>query len=345
MRILIRSFVIAIILSIYSPPGQVFGQQYIDNEGSIKMAVFIDPFTDSRSGPEQLNGPDLMYKSGITDLFNTLGCNIQAVHRVEIPEDLQWQYGEWNRASISNNNLAHHIWSYDKDEIFVLGLLSGSKSLCGMLAGLQHLGPGRKPLKDSRGQEIQALVRTGDNYPLRVGLIWIDSKASFNTPDITLDGDMDGMNLAMATGQSNKNLRIKAGLNPAISTKYIIMAGVRDMSPHEQLNIDNSFIEIVRFDQNIEDEINTLSDLTDIIYVHVDMSVLDPNEIEGHKDAYPGGPSSKNLSIFLEKIFKYPKVAALGLASYPEEDSENFTMALANILEGAIAGIKSRNTK
>jgi hypothetical protein len=345
MKTLTRILLVITILLFYCSAEQLTGQRYLDDNGRIDMIIVIDPFTDSRSGPEKLDGPEIMYKSGIPDLLTSLECNIHNVYEVEIPENLQNQYGEWNRAAISNNDLARHIWAFDKDEYFILGLLSGSKSLCGMLAGLQHQGPGRKPLKDNRGQEIQALVRTGDNFPLKVGVIWIDSRASFNTPDITLDGDMDGMNLAMAAGQSNKNLRLKAGLNPAISTRYIIMAGVRDVSPYEQLSIDNSFIKVVRFNENIDEVMKNLAELTDIIYVHVDISVLDPAEIQGHTDAYPGGPSSKELSVFLENIFRYPKVAALGMASYPEEGSEKSGEALDNIINGAIKGIKARNIK
>jgi len=324
-------------------PQQVYCQKYLDTEGGIKMLIVKDPFTDSRSGPELLKGPGLMLGSGIAGYLEKLDCNIIDTYEVKIPEDLQDQYGEWNRAALSNNNLARYIWSHDMDDYFILGLLSGSKSLCGMLAGLQHLGPGRKPLKDSRGQEIQSLVRIGINSPLRVGLIWVDSQASFNTPDITLDGDMDGMNVAMAAGLSNNNLRLKAGLNPAISTRYIIMAGVRDVNPHEQLNIDNSLVRHINFNDSFDEEMSDLCRITDIIYVHIDMSVLDISETEVHPDAFPGGPSSSELAVFLEKIFNYPKVAALGIASYPEERSEKLDQALIKILDGAVEGIKARN--
>jgi arginase len=217
-----------------------------------------------------------------------------------------------------------------------------------MLAGLQHLGPGREPIKDSKGKDIPGLVRLGEGKPLKVGLVWIDSRAAFNTPEITLDGEMGGMNLAVAAGLCNYNLRLKAGLDPPISTKHIVLAGVRETTPYEELNIDNSFIErisvedIVNLSENVNNQMERLSKLTDIIYVHVDLSVLDPAELPGYSRSVPDGPSSKELAAFLNIVFKYPKTAALGVASL-NDNPEQITMDAAfTIINGAIQAIKNR---
>jgi hypothetical protein len=270
------------------------------------------------------------------------------ISKVKMPAESEREYGEWNRASLTNRTLGKMIYANDKDEYFIIGLLSGSKSVVGMLAGLQHLGPGRSPLKDSRNQDIIGLVRLGKGKPLRVGLVWIDAKAAFNTPDITLEGNMGGMNVAVAAGLCNENLRLQAGLDPPLSTKYIVMAGVRDTNPYEQLHIDNSFIEILSVDDirnlsgNIHRQMKRLSGLTDIIYIHVDLSVLDPKEVPGHPHAAPDGPSSDELSAFLEAVFKYPKVAALGIASLPDDPEEVSLQAVYRLIIGAIQGVKDR---
>jgi len=39
-------------------------------------------------------------------------------------------------------------------------------------------------------------------------------------------------------------------------------------------------------------ELDRLARITDRIYVHIDMDVLDPHEVEGHQNKVPGGPSS-----------------------------------------------------
>ena len=91
---------------------------------------------------------------------------------------------------------------------------------------------------------------------MKVGLVWISARGDFNTPNTSLEGDMGGMNVAVAAGLSNTMLRQQAGLDPAISTKHIVMAGVQDTTPYEEWDIDNSFIETVSAEE-IEGDITT----------------------------------------------------------------------------------------
>lgn len=316
--------------------------------GRTKVLIVKDPYTDSRFGPEQLKGPEHLDNPGLAALLQKYNCEIVEKSTVRMPAEQEREYGEWNRASLTNRTLGKTIYSYDRGDIFVLGLLSGSKSLLGMLAGLQHLGPGRAPLKDSRGRDILGLPRLGDGKPLRVGLVWIDAKGAFNTPDITIEGDMGGMNVAVAAGLCNTNLRLQAGLDPPLSTKYIVMAGLRDVNPYEQVNIDNSFIEEISVEEirelssSIGIQMRRLQRLTDLIYVHVDLSVLDPDEIPGHPHRAADGPGSRELAACLRVMFQCPQVAALGIASMPEEPEAISREAANRLIEGALQGMRDR---
>lgn len=329
-------------------PTLAFSQAYVDAAGKVNVIVVKDPYSDSRTGPEILKGPELLATGGLMDVLEASGCEVVKISDVKMPPESAREYGEWNRAALTNRALGKTIWAYDKDEVFVVGLLSGSKSVVGMLAGLQHMGPGRAPIKDSRNQDIIGLVRLGDGKPLKVGLVWIDARAAFNTPDITITGDMGGMNVAVAAGLCNTNLRLKAGLDPPLSTRYIVMAGLRDTYPYEQLQIDNSFIKTISVDDirtlsdNIDKQMERLSRLTDIIYVHVDLSVLDPAELPGHPYTAPKGPSSEELAVCLETIFKYKEAAAIGIASLSDNAEEISLKAAYRLVEGAVKGIKSR---
>jgi arginase len=319
-----------------------------DESGKLKVLIVKDPYTDSRFGPEQLRGPENLDNAGLAAILKKYGCEVVEKATIKMPPELEREYGEWNRASLTNRILGKTIYKYNKGEVFVLGLLSGSKSLLGMLSGLQHLGPGRAPLKDSRGRDIIGLPRLGEGQPLRVGLVWIDAKGAFNTPDITLEGDMGGMNVAVAAGRCNTTLRLQAGLDPPLSTKYIVMAGVRDTNPYEQVHIDDSFIERISVDELrglspvIGKQIQRVSGLTDVIYVHVDLSVLDPEEIPGYPHRVREGPSSRELAACLRVMFKYPQVAALGIAAMPEEPEEISLQAANRLIEGAFQGIQDR---
>jgi arginase len=328
--------------------GPISAQNYLTDSGKIRVLVVKDPYSDSRTGPELLKGPERLATEGLTDVLERTGCVTDRMVDVKMPPESEREYGEWNRASLTNRVLNKSIAAYDKDEVFVVGLLSGSKSVTGMLAGLQHMGPGRSPLKDSMDRDISGLVRLGEGRPLTVGLVWIDSKGSFHTPDTTLEGDMGGMNVAVAAGRSNSTLRLQAGLDPPLSTKYIVMAGLQNMDPYEQVEIHNTFIETLSVNdlesrsENIAVQMKRLSRLTDIIYVHVDLSVLDPAEVPGHPQAAAKGPTSTELAACLEAMFQYPKAAAIGIASLPDDAEEVSLNAAYRLLEGALRGVKSR---
>ena len=85
-----------------------------------------------------------------------------------------------------------------------------------------------------------------------------------------------------------------------------------------------------------------LSRLTDVIYIHVDLSVLDPAEIPDHPHAFPDGPSSRQLAASLAVMFSYPKAAALGIASCPDNPEDITTKAAYRLIEGALQGVKNR---
>jgi arginase family enzyme len=88
-----------------------------------------------------------------------------------------------------------------------------------------------------------------------------------------------------------------------------------------------------------------LADLTDVIYVHVDMDVLDPSEVAGHSLTVADGPTSVELGAALAEMFQYEKVAALGIASTPawERDPDGTSREAAyRLIAGALEGAAHR---
>ena len=87
-----------------------------------------------------------------------------------------------------------------------------------------------------------------------------------------------------------------------------------------------------------------LSRLTDLIYIHIDLDVLDPQEIMGHPLTVPNGPTSEELGAALAVMFRYKKAAALGIASYPARaDPDKITLkAIYRLVVGAVEGLQAR---
>lgn len=337
-----------VVLMLVVTPLPAATQGYIGTSGRINVVLLADPYSDTRTGPELVEGPGLLMDGGIKALLERSNCDLVRATTVQMPPDLEREYGEWNRASLTNRVLGKTIYQSDVGEHFFIGFLSGPKSLVGMLAGLQHLGPDRQPLQDSRGRDILGLPRLGESQPLKVGLVWVSARGDFNTPNTSMEGDMGGMNLAVAAGLSNTMLRQQAGLDPALSTKHIVMAGVQNTTPYEELSIDNSFIERISVGEMkgnpipIRSQMERLSKLTDVIYVHVDVNLLENAEMPGLPDSPHDRLSSQELAAFLTTIFSFPKATALGIAGVPNGAGEASLGAAYKLIEGAIGGVRNR---
>ena len=200
-----------------------------------------------------------------------------------------------------------------------------------MLGGLQHSGP--------------------TSRPLRVGLVFIDAHGDFNTPETTLSGMLGGMPVAISAGLCLTRLRLKSGLDPALPQRHIVLAAVRDTDPLEQDLLDRSEIEQISVadirtrSEAIDRQMKRLSSLTDVIYVHVDMDVLDPREVSGHPLTVADGPTSLELAAAISDMFKHQKAAAFGVASTPsgERDKDGLSRQAAyNLILGAVKGIQQR---
>jgi arginase len=184
-----------------------------------------------------------------------------------------------------------------------------------------------------------------------VGLVWIDAHGDFNTPETTLSGMLGGMPVAVSAGLALHRLREESHLDPPISTDHILMVAVRDTDPEEEELIQAhglvrlSTQDVREISPALHREMERLSEVVDLIYVHVDMDVLDPREVQGHGLTVPDGPSSQELAAALTEMFRYPKVAGLGIASTPAYDAdpgELSRQAAYRLIDGALAGVLGR---
>jgi arginase len=325
-----RTLVI-VVLALSLAPVIAAAQSYVSTEDKLKVALVKMPYSGSRNVAELSDVPDYLAEGGIEARLTGLNVELMPISTVALTPEERRQYGEWHRLGLANGHLAEIVAADRRAGYLSVGLLANCNALMGMLGGLQHSGPSSRPLK--------------------VGLVWIDAHGDFNTPETTLSGMLGGMPVAVSAGLALTNLRLKSGLDPALPTRYIVMAAVRDTDPLEQELIDRSDIEhitvadIRTLSQNVHHQMERLSQLTDVIYVHIDMDVLDPREVAGHSLNVPDGPTSVELGAALSEMFRYEKVAALGIASTPsgERDAEGLSREAAyRLIEGALEGVKRR---
>lgn len=309
-------------------PSPALSQRYAAPDGRVRVALARQPF--SPNGTSQ--GPRTMADGGIQQILAGLGATVRVAEAALTPDE-STEYGGWKRLGMALGHFADIVATNEREGYFTVGLLATCPSMPGVVAGLQHSGPTREPIK--------------------IGMLWLDAHPDFNTPETTRSGSLGGMPVAVATGRALQRLRLDAHLDPPLSDAHVVMGGVRLTDPLEQQLLDNSFIQQLSVDDlrnatpAVFAQLDRLSRLTDKIYVHIDMDVLDPREVMGHQNKVPDGPSSEQLAGLFETIFsRYPKASAIGFATIPATDEGGLSLAALNrMIAGAVRGLRARETR
>ena len=329
-----KYWIALLFVALISVQSKSFAQNRRANARPVRVALVKMPYVGERNVPDTSRGPDYLEEGGIRKLLEQQGVQVKTTPTVALTAEEEKAYGSWNHLALASGDMSKLVSEERRNGFLPIGLLANCNGLLGMLSGLQHSGPTAKPL--------------------RVGMVFIDAHGDFNTPETTLSGMLGGMPVAIAAGQCLTRMRMKAGLEPAVPTRHIVEVCVRDTDPLEQELLDRSEIQQLTLEDvrtrsaNLHREMKRLSELTDVIYIHVDMDGLDPREVPGVALPVPGGPTSTELAAALTEMFKYEKVAAFGVAAMPfdEKDKTGVSRQAAyNLILGAVKGVQQRGSQ
>jgi arginase len=162
--------------------------------------------------------------------------------------------------------------------------------------------------------------------PRRIGVLWFDSHADFNTPDTTVSGFLDGMALAMVTGRCWTGLvKTVPGFEP-IPEDQIVWLGVRDMDPREAALVEESkgrFLSPTQVRSSLDPVLRALARRVDEVYLHVDLDVLDPSEGRANALAAPDGLTTEDMERALQGIGGPLRISAVALTAYDPSFDED----------------------
>lgn len=294
----------------------------------MKLHLVTLPYNTAGRGGGGASGPERLLADGLADQVRAQGHQLVGIKRVELSPEEEQQYGGWNRVALANGHLAEAVArAAAGNGSLVLGLLADCNGVLGMLGGL------------TRGPAPQ--------WPRRVGLIWIDAHADYNTPETSPSGMLGGMPVAIAAGKCLQNLRRRSGLRFPLGSPDIVMAGLRDVDAEEQVMLDQDGIVQLSLEDLVEGTphlhwvMRNLSERQDLIYAHIDLDILDPEMAPAAGLPTPGGISGESLGQALAQIAAYPKVAALAFVSYnADRDRDGRTgREVATAILGATAGL------
>jgi arginase len=183
----------------------------------------------------------------------------------------------------------------------------------------------------------------------RVGVIWIDAHADFNSPETTPSGNIHGMSVAALTGRGHPRLAALLSDAPVLRVSDVALVGIRDLDATEREALRASGIQVFTMhdiDRRgmasvMEEAIVRVSVSTAGIHVSLDMDALDPSEAPGVGTPVYGGISYREAHLAMELIDQSGKLLGMDLVEVnPILDSRNITAELA--VEFALSALGKR---
>lgn len=184
----------------------------------------------------------------------------------------------------------------------------------------------------------------------RLGVLWVDAHADFNTPETTPSGNIHGMPLAALCGLGDPRLTSLWGQSaPALDPQRVAVIGARDLDPGEKRNLKEAGVLVMGMEQidrlgmvrAVEKAIERISRDVDGIFLSFDMDSLDPRHAPGVGTPVPGGLTYREAHLVCELVAETGKLVGLDLVEVnPILDVQNTTAALA--VELAMSALGSR---
>lgn len=197
---------------------------------------------------------------------------------------------------------------------------------------------GRFPLvlSGNCGGTVGAIAGAGAR---KLGVIWFDAHGEFNTPETTTSGFLDGMGLAVASGQCWKNLAASIPNFQPIPAERILLVGGRDFDVGEKerleqagaVVVDLATVERTSIGNALDVPLSKLSSTVEEVHLHIDLDVLNPKEAPANGFiADESGLSVQQLSDAIMSITEKLMVTSATIASFdPSYDQQGKTLQAA----------------
>jgi len=173
----------------------------------------------------------------------------------------------------------------------------------------------------------------------KLGVIWVDAHADFNTAETTPSGNIHGMPLAALCGLGDSRLvSLWDETPPVLDPKRVAVIGARDLDPGEKQNLREAGVMVQSMEQidrlgmvvAIEKCIERVSRDVDGIYMSFDMDALDPRHAPGVGTPVPGGLTFREAHLACEMIAETSKLIGMDMVEVnPILDVQNQTALLA----------------
>jgi arginase len=179
----------------------------------------------------------------------------------------------------------------------------------------------------------------------RIGILWLDAHADFNTPETSPSGNVHGMPLAVLTGRGHPDL-VNIGGGAAVRAEDVAIVGLRSVDREEREFLARAGVNVYTMKDidayGVASVLRSaLKDLSHLDRVHLsfDLDVVDPEIAPGVGTPVRGGLTYREAHLIMELINEAAVVVSLDIVEInPILDAKNGTAELAVELVGSLMG-------
>lgn len=261
-------------------------------------------------------GPVALLRAGLQSRLKAAGIDSTAPRESKLPDDERVEGPIAANIGALGRHTATLVSEALSDGNPVLVLAGDDTASIGVVSGVQLATEGK-----------------------RLGLVWIDAHADFNTPETSFSGILAGMPVAILAGLAGPIWREAANLKYTIPTDQILIAGLRATDEKELALLQSTAIRIVeakspRRSELYENALDKLMAHVDVVVVNIDLDVLDPQYVPSASTPEANGLSVRQAAWMVNQVTRRGKTAAVCVTSLNPragglgERSVNSTLAL-----------------
>lgn len=158
----------------------------------------------------------------------------------------------------------------------------------------------------------------------RLGLLWFDAHADFNTPLSSPSGNVHGMSLAVACGRGHRDLRNLANRAPMIDENDVYVIGCRDLDPGERDALLASDVHVLgmpalREQDTVAACLAAAADLAsrcDHVHLSFDIDVIRPEDMPATGTPVPHGLGFDESREVLRALGRQAHIASAEVVEY-----------------------------
>lgn len=256
------------------------------------------PYRYDQHGEGVGGGPDALRSAGLVDRLRQLGLAIGIDTAAQLPSSER----EEGRTAVNIGKLGA-----DTAQLVSTACQAGNGAL--VLAG-----------DDTAAIGVVAGLQAAVGAGTPVGIVWLDAHGDFNTPETSFSGILAGMPLAILAGLAGPLWREAAGLVSPIATDRLVLAGTRDLDEKEAELLRSTDVRVVpvgevRDGAPFAEVVGWLARRSTLLYLHVDLDVLDPRFVPSASTPAADGLTVDELARAMRMVLETGKVAALSVTS------------------------------